>query len=746
MKAIDILDKYFGYKEFKTGQESAISAILDNRDVLGIMPTGAGKSVCYQVPAMLFHGVTLVISPLIALMHDQVISLKEAGIAAAYINSTLSPMQIETVLYNAKCGKYKIIYVAPERLNSNMFLEFSKTVDIAMVTVDEAHCISQWGQDFRPSYIEIPEFINSLKTRPVVSAFTATATEKVKNDIARILELKNPEILVTGFDRKNLYFEVQHPKNKKDALLKIVKEYKAESGIVYCTSRKGVEEVCQTLIDGGYSATRYHAGLGMAERKTNQEDFINDRKKIMVATNAFGMGIDKSNVNFVVHYNLPKDLESYYQEAGRAGRDGSDAKCILLYSPQDVLTIKWMIENTDQYKGEDAEEAIQELKDREYKRLSIMTFYATVNCCLRSYILNYFGDESIKDCGNCSNCKETGDTENVTVDSKQILLCVRAIKESFGASMVIDILRGSNREMIRSRGFKDLDCYNSTKRSANQLKLIVAHLVYNGYLIQLNGQYPLLQLGDKAIEVFEGNDEILIKLPEDSKRDRERKPSKSYSGKPASGLFEKLRDIRADLATLGRVPSYIIFPDKTLVNMCEKMPKTHEEMLQVSGVGEVKMKRYGEEFLNAIIDYSNEHPEIKSTSTSSDSEFIVELIDITVKPGAKVPKEILDLVETTDELTIVTNIAKRVQQVFEVYDINEKITAVKIGRWLVEKGYLKTELNNLGKNIKVATDYGTEKGVAQEERVRGNDSYIVNLFPLNLQKIIIENVNEILGL
>lgn len=387
----EALKKFFGYDSFRGGQQELISAILAGRDVLGIMPTGAGKSVCFQLPATMHKGITLVVSPLISLMKDQVGALIQSGIPAAYINSTLSPRQMKTALYNAMNGKYKLIYVAPERLLAPEFLAFAKSVKISMLTVDEAHCISQWGQDFRPSYAQIPQFIEQLEQRPIVSAFTATATARVREDIVALLSLLNPVVLVTGFDRQNLYFEVQAPKNKMQALTDFLEAHKNQSGIVYCATRKTVEEVCAELNRRGFSAAPYHAGLPDEERHANQDDFLFDRVQIMAATNAFGMGIDKSNVAFVVHYNMPKDIESYYQEAGRAGRDGSEAACLLLYSGQDVRTNQWLIEHAKDVAYSDAETE-RLLKERDYRRLREMTFYATTNDCLRAFILRYFGE------------------------------------------------------------------------------------------------------------------------------------------------------------------------------------------------------------------------------------------------------------------------------------------------------------------------------------------------------------------
>ena len=402
MNKHEILKRYFGYDAFRTGQEALVDALLCGRDVLGIMPTGAGKSLCYQVPALMLQGVTLVISPLISLMKDQVNALVQQGVSAAYLNRSLTDAQYNRALRNAANGQYKIIYVAPERLESAAFLNMCRSVRIAMIAVDEAHCVSQWGQDFRPGYLNIKKFISQLYLRPIVGAFTATATDEVKGDIIRLLGLNDPVAVTTGFDRPNLYFAVLRPNNKPAALLKLIKERRDKSGIVYCSTRKKVEDVCDMLNSGGISATRYHAGLEDSERIKNQDDFVYDRKRVMVATNAFGMGIDKSNVGFVIHYNMPKNLESYYQEAGRAGRDGSDADCILLYSKGDVQTCRYFIENIE-YNPDLTKEQNEAFRQKEEERLKHMVFYCTTSDCLRGYMLRYFGDDYRDSCGKCSN-------------------------------------------------------------------------------------------------------------------------------------------------------------------------------------------------------------------------------------------------------------------------------------------------------------------------------------------------------
>ena len=444
---LQVLEHYFGYPAFRPGQEELIDALLAGRDAVGIMPTGAGKSLCYQVPALLMKGITLVVSPLISLMKDQVTALVQNGVRGAYLNSSLSWNQYQAALRNARAGVYKIIYVAPERLLTPEFLEFAKSAPISMVTIDEAHCVSQWGQDFRPSYLTIPEFVEALPHRPVVSAFTATATPRVRKDILSLLALQDPLVTVTSFDRPNLYFEVRRPKDKLQETLKLLRERREKSGIIYCATRKAVEDVCQTLQEQGYAATRYHAGLTDQERQKNQEDFLYDRATVMVATNAFGMGIDKSNVAFVIHYNMPKDLESYYQEAGRAGRDGQPAECFLLYSGQDVGLNRFLFTRSEENQDLD-EKALEQLIRQNEQRLRAMTNYCHTTACLREYILHYFGEHAPTQCGNCQNCTGHFQQLDITVPAREILSCVRYLGQRYGIKMVLDVVRGSKNEKI----------------------------------------------------------------------------------------------------------------------------------------------------------------------------------------------------------------------------------------------------------------------------------------------------------
>lgn len=638
MQKYQTLKQYFGYEAFREGQEELINHILSGKDTLGIMPTGAGKSICYQVPALLFPGITLIVSPLISLMNDQVRALKEAGVAAAYLNSSLTVNQFYKALDLAKRGAYKIIYVAPERLLTDAFLSFATQVDISMVTVDEAHCISQWGQDFRPSYLKITEFIELLPKRPVVSAFTATATKAVKEDIVAMLQMERPMVLVTGFDRKNLYYEVRHPKNKLDSLFSYLEEHEGESGIIYCATRKKVEEVCDALLANGYAATKYHAGLAESERSRNQEDFLYDVTPVMVATNAFGMGIDKSNVRFVVHYNMPKNLESYYQEAGRAGRDGEDAECILLYHGQDVVINQMLINQSTKQSELDYATALK-VKEQDEKRLKKMAYYCLTKDCLREYVLQYFGERSEHYCGNCGNCIKEYEEVDVSETVRILLGCIKESGSRYGMTTIIDVVRGADSKRVERGGLKYNSFYGVLKKeTAGQLRAILNMLILDKYLISTEGSYPVLQmarLGELFLQDLDGY--ITMNLAKEEYEPKAnyvqpKKPSKrssrgtkqtavrgrkrnSTSGasvkRKTSGtilseqeqdLFEQLRKLRLQLARKQGVPPYIIFSDKTLKDMCVKQPTTREELLKVSGVGEVKLEKYGEEFLQEIRD------------------------------------------------------------------------------------------------------------------------------------------------
>lgn len=600
MNAKDILKTYFGYDSYKMGQEEIVEAILARRDVLAIMPTGAGKSICYQVPAMLLPGITLVISPLISLMQDQVKALNEAGIHAGYINSSLTDAQISKVYSNALMGAYKILYVAPERLESYGFLDFAHQMDISMVTVDEAHCISQWGQDFRPSYLKIVEFIDALAKRPILSAFTATATEEVKNDIACVLKLEDPKVVVTGFDRSNLYFDVETMKNKDGYVLEYVKKHPDDSGIIYCATRKNVEALHEMLAAEGIPVAKYHAGMSNHERKENQDDFIYDRSPVIVATNAFGMGIDKSNVRFVIHYNMPTSMENYYQEAGRAGRDGEPSQCILLFSAQDIMINKYLLEHKEV--ADIPPEDLELIQQRDVRRLQVMEGYCKTTECLRNYILSYFGEKRNKPCDNCGNCHREFTEMDMTAEAKQIINCVWEAKGRYGQNIILGTLLGANRARLKEVGTTAYRTYGALKdRTESQLRQLMAQLVMDGYLIQTADRYSVIQLGNIA-PLKDPNMRILVRTSQESETKKQRTRQKSTDALTKAGyeLFDILRKLRLTIAREEGMPPYIIFNDKTLIDMSAKAPRDREAMLDVSGVGEAKYQKYGARFLEAI--------------------------------------------------------------------------------------------------------------------------------------------------
>lgn len=594
--ALEILKKYFGYTTFRKGQDVLIEHILSGEDVLGIMPTAAGKSICYQVPALVKEGVTLVISPLISLMKDQVDSLCQMGIQAAFINSSLGINELNSILNNAKNGKYKLIYVAPERLENQSFIELLKTLSISIIAVDEAHCVSQWGHDFRPSYVQIPKMIKSLPERPIIIAFTATATPEVKEDIVKLLQLKKPFTLVNGFDRENLYFEVNKPEDKLEYVLKYLEQNKENSGIIYASTRKTVESLSEKLKKRGYKARKYHAGLSDDERTKNQEDFLNDRVSIVVATNAFGMGIDKSNIRFVIHYNMPKNMESYYQEAGRAGRDGESSECLLLYGPSDIITNRLLIEN-----GNDGRD-----KTGDYQKLNEMIDFCNTDKCLRTYILNYFGEKDAPSgCENCGNCNSDIESTDITLESQKIMSCIKRMGERFGSELTADVLRGSAREKIVSMKFNELSTYGIMKEySKETIKEIISFLIAHDFIALVGDQYPVLRLNDQAYNVLKGSATVSIKRVIVKDGGKEKKGGKGKSkANIDNNLFEILRGVRKEIAEEQGVPPFIVFSDASLNDMCKKYPTSKKEMLDISGVGNFKLEKYGDRFILAIEDY-----------------------------------------------------------------------------------------------------------------------------------------------
>ena len=595
-----MLERIFGYSTFRPGQEELVDGILAGRDVFGIMPTGGGKSICYQLPGLLLDGITLVISPLISLMRDQVLNLKVAGISAAYINSSLTGPQVQTVYRNLVAGQYKIVYVAPERLDYSGFAQLAAKLPIRLIAVDEAHCISQWGQDFRPSYLRIVDFIHGLPQRPVVGAFTATATKQVQEDVVRLLGLQDPVRTVTGFDRPNLYFEVQQPAGKDQALLKLLNKRRDKSGIVYCATRKAVEKVTELLQEEGFSAARYHAGLDEVERSENQEDFLFDRVRIMVATNAFGMGIDKSNVSFVIHYNMPKSLESYYQEAGRAGRDGTPAECILLFSAGDVNTARFLINNASDNEELDAEQK-ELVRQQDFARLESMVGYCKTRNCLRGHILEYFGQRHPEGCGNCGVCNENFEMKDITRQAQMILSCVRRIYDKLGyyvgASTVAKVLQGTKEKAVLEAGLDSLSTYGLMKdMGRTDIRQMIDFLEMEGCM-QLEMEHQTLSLTPQANEIlFRGRQ---IQMPVRKEEEQITSGNQDLSIEDAQ-LYEALREKRMELAKEAGVPPFVIFSNATLMDMAKKKPTKMSQFRKVSGVGELKANWYGKEFIRVI--------------------------------------------------------------------------------------------------------------------------------------------------
>ena len=599
-----ILKDYFGYDSFRVGQEKLVDSLIAGVDVLGIMPTGAGKSLCYQVPALMKVGITLVISPLISLMKDQVSALIQQGVRGAYLNQSLNAAQYRKALTNASQGMYKIIYVAPERLESQSFVSFAQRANISMIAVDEAHCVSQWGQDFRKSYLNISRFIENLPHRPVVGAFTATATSEVREDIIRLLRLQNPVVVTTGFDRPNLFFSVIHPKNKPVELLRLLKERSGKTGIVYCSTRKKVEEVCDMLNSSGISATRYHAGLPPEERVKNQDDFVYDRSQVMVATNAFGMGIDKSDVRFVIHYNMPKNLESYYQEAGRAGRDGENADCILLYSKADVATCRFFIDNIEDNPDLPPEQN-EAFKKKEEERLKYMIFYSTTSDCLRKFMLRYFGDRYKGDCGKCSNCLTEFETVDATVEAQKILSCIIKTGQHYGVKMITDVLRGVESLRISALKLDKQSTYGIMKDiRATEINYLIEQLEEQEIITSVNLQRPFLRVTEMSYPILRGSAKFMVKKSKrlHSRVTQEVKVNENIDRK----LLDALKVVRLMFAKRRGVPAFVIFSDATLNDMCRRMPMTDHEFLSVSGVGANKLEKYGEEFMRVIRDYVKE--------------------------------------------------------------------------------------------------------------------------------------------
>lgn len=761
------LKTYFGYDAFRPGQEAIVDHILAGRDVLAVMPTGAGKSLCYQLPALLMPGITVVVSPLISLMMDQVKALNEAGVHAAYINSSLTEAQTVRALELAKAGRYQIIYVAPERLETPRFLDFACHTEISMITVDEAHCISQWGQDFRPSYVRILDFIRQLPVRPVLSAFTATATERVRKDILSSLQMDNPFETVTGFDRENLYFEVRNIKNKKESVRTYMEEHREDSGIIYCATRKGVDELYLYLENAGFQVGRYHAGMGAEARRTSQEDFIYDRIKVMIATNAFGMGIDKSNVRYVLHYNMPQSMENYYQEAGRAGRDGAPAECILFYSPQDTMINRFLLESRENYREYTGEE-LQIIQAQDMERLHKMEAYCTTTRCLRHYILEYFGEASDKRCGNCSNCLEEFEEMDASRAASDVVRCVQTAGQRFGINVIAGTLLGENTAKIRNYRMDRNPAYGSQSGLGQTLmKEVIRGMLEQGYLRQTEDRYGLLKLTEKSGKLLEQSEPFYItyKKKEEKKKPSARKPSQTGElTEKGAELFEELRKLRTELARSRSVPPYVVASDRTLRDMCVRIPLTESEMLNVHGMGAKKLEQYGGQFLEKIRSvtrgdretWGSEKGSIQAEGPFSMGEdnpsalaaFLeqTEEMPLTDKKG-KGKKEPFHLTEEMKKRipyvpeTTISDFAARINDLRDE-KVMKRLTIKSLTEMLLERGYLEQKFQN-GYTRKILTEKGREAGIRAEERLssKGNP-YEIFLYTEKAQHFLVELIKE----
>lgn len=650
MNSTKALKKYFGYDNFRTGQQELIDGILKGYDVLGIMPTSGGKSLCYQIPSILIEGTTLVISPLISLMKDQVDTLNEIGIPAIYINSTLNNNEIKTILNNVQKGKYKLVYVAPERLKSYDFLDLAMNINIPFVAIDEAHCISQWGHDFRPSYKEIPRFIKNLENRPIVAAFTATATKEIIKDIKLLLDLQTPMEIITSFDRPNLYFQVEREIDKKTFLINYIENHSNESGIIYCSTRKEVESINNLLTSKGYLANPYHGGMNKEDREKAQESFIYDESSIMVATNAFGMGIDKPNVRYVIHYNIPQSMEAYYQEAGRAGRDGEKSDCILLFSPHDVIKQKFLIQES------------QLNPDRvaiSYKNLQYLVDYCYSRDCLRHKILDYFGQIEVEDsCDNCSSCLDERKLKDITTEAQKILSCVYRMKQQYGSTLIAQVLKGSKNKKLLRLGLNRISTYNIMENyTEKEIRLMISILVSQGYLTLTESKFPVVRLTSSSANILKGKEKVYMAIDttESIKSDK----SKIYED-----LFVDLKVLRRNLALEKKVPPYVIFTDASLREMATYLPHTKESFLNIKGVGQKKYESYGEIFITMITEFKektnaspieNFRPQTFQSKKSTKTPTHMESYELYVQ--GKTIEEISELREVRKD-TILTHLLK----------------------------------------------------------------------------------------
>ncbi len=578
----DLLKQYFGYDEFRPGQKEIIQKVIDQENVLGIMPTGSGKSICYQLPSLLLDGLTVVVSPLISLMKDQVDAANQLGIPATFINSSLDGYETARRFQEIDRQQYRLLYIAPERFIMPDFIQAMNRWNVCMIAIDEAHCISQWGHDFRPSYLQMAKQLDQLPNQPVIVALTATATIQVAADIKRLLKIPDGNHIQTGFERENLRFQVVKDQKKEQYLVEYLKVNKNQSGIIYAATRKEVDRIYHLLKKFGFSIGRYHGGLKENERTAMQEAFLYDRLQLIVATNAFGMGINKSNVRFVIHYQIPGSLEAYYQEAGRAGRDGLSSEAILLFAPQDIQVQKFFIQQSQRE---------EEQKQKEYEKLKAMTEYAYIESCLQQYILNYFGETS-SPCNCCGNCLDDREIVEVTTQAQMVLSCLKRMGENYGKQMLMKVLAGSKEQKLRALGFERLSTYGLMKnQSQKETMQLIEYLISNGYLLTVNGEYPILKVTERGIQVLKGQEAVYRKEP---------KKVQQLSDEETDTLFEVLRELRTDLASEAGVPPYVVFSDSTLKEMSRIRPSSRLEMLQIKGVGQSKLDKYGEAFLSRI--------------------------------------------------------------------------------------------------------------------------------------------------
>ena len=752
MQKQEILKKYFGYKDFRPGQELLIDSLLTGRDVLGIMPTGAGKSICYQVPALLLPGITVVVSPLISLMKDQVQALNQAGVHAAYINSSLTEGQIRKAMEYAATGRYKIIYVAPERLETWEFTCFARQARISMVAVDEAHCISQWGQDFRPSYLKIVSFVKKLAPRPVIGAFTATATSQVKDDIIAVLGLGNPQLLISGFDRRNLFFGVETPKSKLSYVQQYIESHPGDSGIIYCATRKNVEKVHEALLARGIAAARYHAGLTAQERSENQEDFIYDRKPVIVATNAFGMGIDKSNVRYVLHFNMPQSMENYYQEAGRAGRDGAASECIMLYSGQDVMVNQYLLDNKAPNEELGPEENAL-VRERDSQRLQSMVGYARSTNCLRKYILEYFGEYGLQRCENCSVCRGEYEEQDCTEQARQVVTCILELRQRYGVNVVAGTLHGDKRSKLLALGADRCSTYGVLQAlSEDRIKRIIRELEEREYLESTPDKYAVLKVCARAQDLLEGSDSLILRFAreEESAAARTRKARKSdVLNSRGLELFDVLKKLRMELAREGGV--FQLNQEHTCLNdMCIRLPFDKGEMLQVAGVGERKYENYGPAFLEAVREFTRGRKEKTFFGEQGPDSFSQIAADggtdaqtLTVREGKRKPPKTPFMVTPMQaalfrptDMCLATELAEELNRLADLQTV-KKLSGAEILRYAVARGWIQEEYQG-GQWKKLVTEEGDKAGyfLGRKTSRHGTEYEVVYLTALAQQAVL----------